>query len=258
MKLIKSVVVTLMGIGVVCSSLQQEAYAYGGYLDTAIYTVQSWYCPNSTMALYKKRLLTLLPMIRNGASVDITLPETKGNTALHYACGMGYADLVQWLLNNGANPYATTNRGMTPMQCVSNDPSGRIAAMLRQRMGGYAPAPAPRPSYHNDRSSLDPLINRMAALRCRYETSALYQRRLLTLLPMIRNGAHVDITLPETKGNTALHYSCAIGSLSITRWLLEHGANPNAVTHKGATPLMCVGADNGPAIRRLLRQYGAR
>ena len=74
---------------------------------------------------------------------------------------------------------------------------------------------------------------------------------------MIRNGAHVDITLPETKGNTALHYACAIGSLSITRWLLENGANPNAVTNKGATPLMCVGSDNRAAIIQALRSYGA-
>lgn len=107
------------------------------------------------------------------------------------------------------------------------------------------------------RASLDPLIARMAALRCRYASSARYQKHLLTLLPLIRNGAHVDITLPETKGNTALHYACAIGSLSITKWLLVHGANPNAVTNKGATPLMCVGSDNRAAIIQALRAHGA-
>lgn len=109
-----------------------------------------------------------------------------------------------------------------------------------------------------DRSSLDPLIARMAALRCKHADSALYQKRLLTLLPMIRNGADVDITLPETKGNTPLHYSCAIGSLSITKWLLEHGANPNAVTDKGTSPLQCVGSDNRKAITKALRAYGAQ
>lgn len=114
------------------------------------------------------------------------------------------------------------------------------------------------PVAEEDRSSLDPLISRMRALRCRQSDSALYQKRLLTLLPMIRDGADVNLTLPETKGNTALHYSCAIGSLSITTWLLEHGANPNAVTHKGATPLKCVGSDNREAIIRVLRQYGAQ
>ncbi len=107
-------------------------------------------------------------------------------------------------------------------------------------------------------AKLDPLIARMRALRCKHASSALYQRRLLTLLPMIRNGADINITLQETKGNTALHYSCAIGSWSITQWLVNHGADVNAVTDAGATPLDCVGSDNGVRIRALLLAHGAR
>ncbi len=98
----------------------------------------------------------------------------------------------------------------------------------------------------------------MRALRCKEASSALYQARLLTLLPMIRNGADVNITLPETKGNTALHYSCAIGSRSITQWLVNHGADVNALTDKGASPLDCVGVDNAARIRALLLSRGAR
>ena len=109
-----------------------------------------------------------------------------------------------------------------------------------------------------ERKDLQPMIDRMAALRCREATSALYQKRLLTLLPMIRDGADVDVTLPETKGNTALHYACGIGSWSITQWLVEHGANVNAMTDKGATPLDCVGDDNAQRIRALLISRGAR
>lgn len=68
----------------------------------------------------------------------------------------------------------------------------------------------------------------------------------------------MDITLPETKGNTALHYACGIGSWSITKWLVEHGANVNAVTDKGSTPLDCVGEDNAERIRALLISRGAK
>ena len=113
-------------------------------------------------------------------------------------------------------------------------------------------------SLMDDRSSLDPMIANMQALRCREADSQLYQKRLLTLLPMIRNGADVNLTLPETKGNTALHYSCAIGSWSITQWLVEHGANVNALTNAGKTPLDCVGSDNAKRIRELLVSRGAR
>ena len=109
-----------------------------------------------------------------------------------------------------------------------------------------------------ERTSLDSMIANMQALRCRKSDSEIYQKRLLTLLPMIRNGAYVNLTLPETKGNTALHYSCAIGSWSITQWLVEHGANVNAATNAGKTPLDCVGSDNGKRIRELLISRGAR
>ena len=108
------------------------------------------------------------------------------------------------------------------------------------------------------RTDLDPLIARMQALKCREADSKLYQKRLLTLLPLIRNGADVNVTLPETKGNTALHYACAIGSWSITQWLVEHGADVNAVTNAGKTPLDCVGADNAKRIRELLISRGAK
>ncbi len=228
-------------------------------LDPLIARMRALRCRYATSALYQKRLLTLLPMIRNGANVDITLPETKGNTALHYACAIGSLGITQWLLEHGANPNAVTDKGATPLMCVGNDNRAAITqALLNHGARQAQPSYQSTPSYGGgNRASLDPLIARMRALRCRHATSALYQKRLLTLLPMIRNGAHVDITLPETKGNTALHYACAIGSLSITRWLLENGANPNAVTNKGATPLMCVGSDNRAAIIQALRSYGA-
>ena len=250
-------------------SYPNQAAGQGGgdrsSLDPLIARMAALKCKHATSALYQKRLLTLLPMIRNGAHVDITLPETKGNTALHYSCAIGSLSITRWLLEHGANANAVTNAGATPMMCVGSDNRAAIIQALKAHGAGggnTAPSPQAQGSAYGggggDRSSLDPLIARMAALKCKQATSALYQKRLLTLLPLIRNGAHVDITLPETKGNTALHYSCAIGSLSITRWLLEHGANANAVTHAGATPLQCVGSDNRAAIIQALKAHGAR
>ena len=103
---------------------------------------------------------------------------------------------------------------------------------------------------------LDAMIDRLRALKCKNADSALYQKRLLALLPLIRNGADVDVTLPETKGNTALHFACALGSWSISQWLVEHGANVNAKTHRGATPMDCLGDDNAARIKKLLQDHG--
>ncbi len=211
------------------------------------------YSNSGTNALYKKRLNMLLPMIANGAPVDITTVETKGNTALHYACGLGHVELIRWLVAHGANVNARTDKGATPTQCCSS------AAARTALQGGASVSPAPQsytPSYgggstNSDAASFLPSVNSYSDSG----TNALYKKRLNMLLPMIANGAPVDITTVETKGNTALHYACGLGHVELVRWLLQNGANPNAVTNKGATPLQCSG---NSSVSNLLRQYGAR
>ena len=245
--------------------------------------------------VYKDHLRALLRMIVEGWDVNIAWPDSGGMTALHYASLLDLSYVRNWLIEHGANVLARTDGGITPRELflrekrrtdpqwktrgdseknISSTPlwesgtsypgsegmsksSQEDTAAIRQGENTLSTI-STSPSMGQTHTDLQPMIDRMRALRCREATSALYQRRLLTLLPMIRDGADVDVTLPETKGNTALHYSCAIGSWSITKWLVEHGANVNAVTDKGATPLDCVGDDNAQRIRALLISRGAR
>lgn len=106
--------------------------------------------------------------------------------------------------------------------------------------------------------ALKPLYDRLAKLKCKQAYSTLCQKNLLMLLDCIRNGEDVNCTIPETKGSAAIHYACALGSVSITEWLLKNGADPNAKTAKGADPMTCIGSDNRAAISKLLKQYGAK
>lgn len=215
---------------------------------------------------YAENLKYQLRKIRWGA--DVNEAHWGDEPSLLLACYFGDVELVRHLVNLGANPtqLVTQFEGMnnitpldmanwynTPYRSVNSPQAEQIRAILQRgpSASNHQASPA------GGRTDLKPLIDRMRALKCKHADSALYQKRLLVLLPMIYNGSDVNITLPDTKGNTALHYSCAIGSLSITKWLLEHGADPNAVTYKGATPLQCVGSDNGTAIRNLLIQHGA-
>lgn len=82
-------------------------------------------------ALYLRRLLMLLPLILEQGDVNITTPQTKGNTALHYACGLGHVELVRALVQAGANTKARTDKGATPLDCVSGPQSGLIKALLK-------------------------------------------------------------------------------------------------------------------------------
>lgn len=117
--------------------------------------------------------------------------------------------------------------------------------------------PRPAGNRAND-AALNKCIIDLSNLNARSESAKLFRMRLLTLLPLIRNGAHVDVTTLETKGNTALHYACGIGSMQTVRWLIVNGANVNAVTDKGATPLKCIGDDPSGFIRNMLINSGAR
>ena len=96
------------------------------FLETLIMTPAR---ASSTWKLYQFRLMTLLPMIQEGSPVDVTTVETKGNTALHYACGMGRMDIVEWLVNHGADVNKRTDKGATPLDCVSG---GYNAAEIRR------------------------------------------------------------------------------------------------------------------------------
>ena len=84
------------------------------------------------------------------------------------------------------------------------------------------------------------------------QDESLFQYRLVTLLPLIMEQGNPDITLPETKGNTALHYACALGHVKLVQWLIDHGADTKARTKRGASVRDCVGRDNRKTILRML------
>ncbi len=81
----------------------------------------------------------------------------------------------------------------------------------------------------------------------------LYQRRLLTVLPQIMEGAPIDTVISNANGTTALHNACGLSHVELVRWLVEHGANVRARTARGASVADCVGGRNAAAINAILR-----
>lgn len=60
-------------------------------------------------AIHKNQKASVEALLAGGA--DVNARARKGATALLMAAGYGYADIVQVLLNHGADPYAETSDG---------------------------------------------------------------------------------------------------------------------------------------------------
>lgn len=54
-------------------------------------------------------------------------------------------------------------------------------------------------------------------------------------------------------GNTALHGAAGFGQTAMVSWLLDHGADPNAIDHNGKTPLEVAEQTGQQATADLLR-----
>lgn len=116
--------------------------------------------------------------------------------------------------------------------------------------------------YAEDPEQLDDglfyLLTELKQIKYTDSADQLYQHRLITLIPLIMEKADPDLTLPETKGNTALHYACALGNINLVQWLISHGADTKARTKRGASVRDCVGKVNRKAIFRILDEAKPR
>ena len=89
-----------------------------------------------------------------------------------------------------------------------------------------------------------------------YESAVekLYRKRLIKGLTSVLYGADINHVLPNANGTTLLHNACGLSHVESVKWLVEHGADLDALTAKGATVDDCVGGTNAAAIRRILNR----
>lgn len=92
------------------------------------------------------------------------------------------------------------------------------------------------------------------SMRFKEATSRHYAEVLTYLLPRI--AVTKEWNLVGISGNTALHYTAAMGNQKTTKWLVEHGADINARNADGQTPLDCLGV-NKSGLDKWLIDHGA-
>lgn len=172
--------------------------------------------------------LSLVSAARRGdaAQIHAILAHNKqlaneavcGNTPLMYAAFYGHDPVVLTLLNHGGDPARTNLSSMTALHWAT--------------LGQHPDTVAALISAGADANAQDRRGQTALHLAARLGNVALVRT-------LLASGANVSLkTAAELDGTTVLHEAMQSGSVEVTRLLVERGrANVNAKNDKGRTPL---------------------
>lgn len=164
-------------------------------------------------------------LLELGADPDVT---STGDTPVHSAVMWDHLDIVEILLDAGANPNAQDVDGWTPLMYA------RSFAGVELLLGAGA----------------DPCIADQVGAEAIEKHS---DPDIVDLL--LASGATVQPRDPTC--GTPLHKACRDGNLSLVRQLLDRGAHVEAMTGWRLTPLMTAAEHNHVEVVRILLEAGA-
>ncbi|MCM3881417.1 MAG: ankyrin repeat domain-containing protein [Vicinamibacterales bacterium] len=159
--------------------------------------------------------------------------DLTGTTPLHHAAGFGTLEMMQVLLDKGADVNVRNRRSSTPLHWAIHDAAKVRVLVARGAAVNVKSIEGRTPVYQ-----AAVLANGCDALRI-----------------LLDKGA--DPKLATLVGQTPLMASSVRGDLDSMRLLLEKGADVNAKNSAGETALMFAATNGAPAAVRLLLEKGA-
>ncbi|MCC6695463.1 MAG: ankyrin repeat domain-containing protein [Candidatus Hydrogenedentes bacterium] len=172
----------------------------------------------------------LLDLLRNQPELMAKRSE-NGESPLLYAAYRGHRDLVEVLIEFGAEPDIFEAATLGDVTRVSRILKGDASQARALSGDGWT------------------------ALHL----AAHFDQREAALL-LLDRGANVNASSSDTSlapRNTPLHAACASSRYEMALMLLENGANPDAAQANGMTPLHIAAAGPNPAIVQLLLERNA-
>jgi len=185
-------------------------------------------------AVLHDQLPAVLVLFHHGSDVR-RVPLLDGRGPLHEACVKGFSNLIQPLINAGADPVQPDRFGLTPLDlALDYKNESTVRALLH----------------------LDPLPDALRyAAEAAMESATLRGQTEIAKL-LIRAGLPINERTPA--GATYLSDAALKGRKQLVQILLDQGADVNADNPAGGTPLHDAALGGNPEIIGLLLDHGAR
>src|SRR5580658_1171410 len=170
-------------------------------------------------------------LLKAGEDANAVVSES-GDTALMVAARTGKPDAVAMLLNHGADVNKTNAQGQTALMWAAAERNSAAVQVLIEHKADLAakthPAPPPKP--------LDTIFS--APFPVGGMTALLFAARqndMKSAAALLAAGADVKQTAQD--GTSPILVAILNGHYALANFLLEHGADPNAVDGKGRAAL---------------------
>ncbi len=162
------------------------------------------------------------------------MKRTPGNTPLHFAASGDHTEVIEYLIEKGADVNMKSYFGMTPLHVAAQNGQQKVTELLIKKGAAI---------HVKDRSRHTPVF--YAAFRG-------YTKVVELLL-----SKRMDIHVKGKNDMTLLHSAASGGHLILTRHLIEKGMDVNASNAFGRTPLHFAASGGHKAVVELLLDRGS-
>jgi len=216
-------------------------------------------------AIEKGDLEAVKRCLPGGADINANARNSSGWTLLHHAACDGQKEIVQYLLDQGADVNAKANDGFTPIHVAAVQGHTETVRLFAER--GATDLDAPSAAAANNVERLRQLVKEDPELLvktwytwvwCEEHTllhHAAHHGSVESIAALAALGA--DPKAQDSEGCTPLMIAAAAGHVEAVRELLKHDDRIDLASKYGWTPLVFAASREREAVVRLLLERGA-
>ncbi|MHA1930395.1 MAG: ankyrin repeat domain-containing protein [Candidatus Thorarchaeota archaeon] len=206
-----------------------------------------------------------------GANINIQ-SESFSESALHLASSKGYLEIVEFLVDNGADMLLKNGVDMTPIHLAARDGQTRIVEFLLQKVGKISERIlSDIMSVANmsvtGRPEISEILRKFRLKQVTPSTGGMDKANAMLLQAAesgdftkvkeaLESGADVEKT--DSRGMSAMAWAGLRGHFDIVRILVEKGADVNGTNSAEWTPIMQASMGGHLEIVRFLLENGAK